>query len=318
VLYDGGFDFPIPLAGLSLVDYDFKKTGAELSVFFAGPILATNLTKKAGERFRYGMDLALSAIPQNNRVFEGSDEVVGQSLWLWEETVGLRASVQARPGVNLTGSSYLSLNLFSPTGDTDPSFEASGQGFTVQTSGELKLTRGGFTLTGTALRGDRLGWPPIGTGGASAVPTSFVKYWGDASKQFYLGKFTKAAVNGSYYGGERLDRFSRYQPSFLSPPRIRGIPSGTDTFDAIGVAGVQFGFNAMDVVWLEAMYDHAWGRNLEESSTFRSFDGLQLDLGTVGPWGTFVKATVTYALRGNIDRYNHRWGVYLLVFKALD
>ena len=84
------------------------------------------------------------------------------------------------------------------------------------------------------------------------------------------------------------------------------------------MAGVQFGFNAMDVVWLEAMYDHAWGRNLEESSTFQGFDGLQLDLGTVGPWGTFVKATVTYALRGNIDRYNHRWGVYLLVFKALD
>jgi hypothetical protein len=318
VLYDGAFDFPIPLAGLSLVNYDFRRTGAELSVFFAGPILATNLTKKAGERFRYGMDLALSAIPQNNRVFEGSDEVVGQSLWLWEETVGVRASWQARPSVNFTGSSYLSLNLFSPTGDTAPSFQASGQGLTVQTSGELKLTRSGYTLTGTALRGDRLGWPQIGADDASPVPTSFVKYWGEASKQFYLGKFTKAAVNGSYYGGERLDRFSRYQPSFLSPPRIRGIPSGTDTFDAIGVAGVQFGFNAMDVVWLEAMYDHAWGRNLEESSTFQGFDGLQLDLGTVGPWGTFVKATVTYALRGNIDRYNHRWGVYLLVFKALD
>jgi len=318
VLYDGAFDFPVPLAGFSLVDYDFRRTGGELSVFFAGPILATNLTRKAGERFRYGMDLALSAIPQNNRVFEGSDEVVGETLWMWEETLGVRASWQARPGVNLAGSSYLSLNLFSPTDDTDPSFQASGQGFTVQTSGELKLTRSGFTLTGTALRGDRLGWPQIGTDDASAVPTSFVKYWGEASKQFYLGKFTKAAVNASYYGGERLDRFSRYQPSFLSPPRIRGIPSGTDTFDAIGVAGVQFGFNAMDVVWVEAMYDHAWGRNLEESPSFRDFDGLGLDLGTVGPWGTFVKGTVTYALRGNLDRYNNRWGLYLLIFKPLD
>ena len=36
----------------------------------------------------------------------------------------------------------------------------------------------------------------------------------------------------------------------------------------------------------------------------------------MGPWGTFVKGTVTYALRGNLDRYNNRWGVYLLVFKA--
>jgi hypothetical protein len=315
VLYDGAFDFPIPLAGFSLVDYDFRRTGAELSVFFAGPILATNVTKKAGERFRYGMDLALSAIPQTNRVFEGDEEVVGESVYAFEETVGLRASWQARPGVNLAGSSYLSMNLFNETGDTDPSFAASGTGFTVQTSGELKLTRSGFTLTGSALRGDRLGWPAIG---AEDLPTSFVKYWGEASKQFYLGKFTKAAVNASYYGGERLDRFSRYQPSFLVPPRIRGIPSGTDTFDAVGVAGVQFGFNAMDVVWVEAMYDHAWGRNLDESSAFREFDGLQLDVGTVGPWGTFVKGSVTYALRGSLERYNNRWGVYLLVFKALD
>ena len=159
VMYDGAFDFPIPLAGFSLVDYDFRETGAELSVFFAGPILATNLTKHAGERFRFGMDLALSAIPQKNRVFEGSDEVVGQGLWTFEETVGVLASWQARPGVSLGGSSYLSLNLFRPTGDTDPAFQASGQGFTVQTSGELKLTRGGFTLTGTALQGNRLGWP---------------------------------------------------------------------------------------------------------------------------------------------------------------
>ena len=320
VIYEGTFDFPIPLAGFSLVDYDFRRTGAELSVFFAGPIVATNLTKHAGKRFRFGMDLALSAIPQNNRVFDGSDEVTGQGLWIFEQTVGVLASWQARPGVSLGGSSYFSFNLFRPTGDTDPGFQASGHGFTIQTSGELKLTRSGFTLTGTALRGNRLGWPEIGPhdGDPVAPATSFWKYSGEASKQFYLGKFTKAGLSASYYGGERLDRFSRYQPSFLSRPRIRGIPSGTDTFDAIGVAGAQFGFNAFDAVWVEGMYNHAWGRNREESSRFRGFDGLELDLGTVGPWGTFVKGTVTYALRGTIDRYNGRWGVYLLVFKPLD
>jgi hypothetical protein len=320
LMYEGTYSFPIPLAGLSLVDYDFRGTGAELSVFFAGPIVATNLTKRAGKGFRFGMDLALSAIPQKNRVFNGSDEVVGQGLWTFEETVGVLASWQARPGISLGGSSYLSLNWFRPTGDTDPGFQASGRGFTIQTSGELKLTRSGFMLTGTATKGNRLGWPAIGPPDANSVSpdTSFLKYSGDASKQFYLGKFTKAGVSASYYGGERLDRFSRYQPSFLSRPRIRGIPGGTDTFDAIGVAGAQFGFNAFDVVWVEGMYNHAWGRNLEESPKFRAFDGLELDLGTVGPWGTFVKGTVTYALRGNLDRYNSRWGVYLLVFKPLD
>jgi hypothetical protein len=320
VMYEGTFDFPIPLAGLSLVDYDFRNSGAELSVFFAGPILASNLTKHVGESFRFGMDLALSAIPQNNRVFEGSQEVTGEGLWAFEETVGVLANWQARPGVSFGASSYLSLDLFHPTSDTDPDYQASGHGFTLQSQAELKLTSGGFTLTGTALQGNRFGWPEIGPiGGDPVAPaTSFRKFSGEAVKQFYFGKFTKAGLSASYYGGEDLDRFSRYQPSFLSRPRIRGIPSGTDTFDAVGVAGVQLGFNAFDVVWVEGMYDHAWGRNLEESTSFRDFDGLELDLGTVGPWGTYIKGTVTYALSGNLDRYDNRWGVYLLIFKPLD
>ncbi len=320
VMYEGTFDFPIPLAGLSLIDYAFRGTGSELSVFFAGPILATNLTKHVGERFRFGMDLSLSAIPQKNRVYEGSEEVVGESLWTFEETIGVLANWQARPGVSLGASSYLSVDFFSPTDDTDPDFQAAGHGFTIQTLGELKLTRGGYTLTGTALQGNRLGWPAIGPrdGDPVAPATSFQKYTGEASKQFYIGKFTKAGLSASYYGGSHLDRLSRYQPSFLSRPRIRGIPSGTDTFDAVGVAGVQFGFNAFDVVWVEGMYNRAWGRNLEESSSFRTFDGLELDLGTAGPWSTYIKGTVTYALNGNIERYNSRWGVYLLVFKPLN
>jgi hypothetical protein len=173
---------------------------------------------------------------------------------------------------------------------------------------------------GTALQGNRLDWPAIGPidGDQVAPATSFQKYYGDASKQFYIGKFTKAGLSASYYGGSHLDRLSRYQPSFLSRPRIRGIPSGTDSFDAVGVAGVQLGFNALDVVWVEGMYNRAWGRNLEESSSFRTFDGLELDLGTVGPWSTYIKGTVTYALHGNLERYNSRWGVYLLIFKPLD
>ena len=66
---------------------------------------------------------------------------------------------------------------------------------------------------------------------------------------------------------------------------------------------------------MEGIYNRAWGKNLDESPHFKTFDGLELDLGTVGPWGTYIQGTVTYALKGNIQRYNQRWGVYLLVFR---
>ena len=42
---------------------------------------------------------------------------------------------------------------------------------------------------------------------------------------------------------------------------------------------------------------------------------MEFDFGTAGPWGTYLQGTITYALHGNIERYNTRWGAFLVIFK---
>jgi hypothetical protein len=317
-LYEGTSSYPLPLAGLSLVDFNFRQTGFQLSTFFAGPILATNLSKQVSPKFRYGFDLALSAIAREDRRYEGSTEVTAERMKTYEETIGGLASVQASPEVSLTGSAYLSANLFRPTSKTAADFHASGSGWTVQTAGELRAVRRGFALTATGLWGRRLGWSSVGyDADPLKLETSFLKYSAEFAKQFYVTSFSKANISLGYFGGDHLDRFSRYQPSFLAKPRIHGVPSGTDAFDAVGVAGLSYGFNVFDVVKLEGMYNRAWARNLSEGRQYRIMDGLELNLGTVGPWGTYAQATVGYALQGNLNRYPHRWSVYILLFKPL-
>jgi hypothetical protein len=112
-----------------------------------------------------------------------------------------------------------------------------------------------------------------------------------------------------------LDRFSRYFPSYFSTPRIHGIPGGTDSFDAIAMSNVHYGFNVMDLMKFEGMYSYARARNLDESSHFKKFDGLETNFNTAGPKGTLIQGTVSYALDGNIARYNSRWGMIIMVFK---
>ena len=73
----------------------------------------------------------------------------------------------------------------------------------------------------------------------------------------------------------------------------------------------------MDVMKVEGLYNRAWAQNRDEGQRFKTYDGLELGLGTVGPWSTFIQGTVTYALSGNLDRYQSRWGVYLLVYRPL-
>jgi len=80
---------------------------------------------------------------------------------------------------------------------------------------------------------------------------------------------------------------------------------------------VSYGFNVAELVKFEGVYNHAWGRNRQESNRFRDFDGLEFDVGTAAPWNMFLQGTISYALRGNLDRYNTRWGVYVLLFKPL-
>ena len=79
----------------------------------------------------------------------------------------------------------------------------------------------------------------------------------------------KTGFELNYYGGDKLDRFTRYKPSFVGYPRIKGIPSGTDSFDDVGIASVSHGINILDFIRVEGYYNHAWARNKAESNHFR-------------------------------------------------
>ena len=204
---------------------------------------------------------------------------------------------------------------------------------------EIKYNRNGYVFDAQGTRGERIGWrpfgcaslaqPPAGCGSSSPNPppenallvqrpqNGFTLYNADLRKDYYIRKFTKGGWDLSYWGGNQLDRFSRYFPSFISSPRLHGIPPGTDSFDAIAMANVHYGFNVMDLVKVDGMYAYARARNLDESLQFRKFDGLEINFNTPGPLGTLLQGTVSYALDGNIPRYNSRWAVYILVFKPL-
>ena len=338
-MYEGTFNFPIPFLGISIADFDFRNSGAQLSTFFAGPILVSDLSKQYRPKFRLAVDLALSGLPGENRIYSGNTELVQGQVWAWEETTGLRASWQATAHLSLTASTYLSYDYFRRTSDADKQYVLPRNGVTVLPGVEIKYTRKGYVFSAQGTRGERIDWRPFGCASIARQPAgcgssspnpppqntllvqppqnAYTLYNADFNKDYYIGKFTKGGYDFAYYGGNQLDRFSRYFPSFFSLPRLHGIPSGTDSFDAIAMGNVHYGFNVMDFMKFDGMYSYARARNLEESSSFRKFDGLEFNFNTPGPKGTLVQGTVSYALDGNIARYNSRWGAYLMIFKPL-
>jgi hypothetical protein len=338
-MYEGTFNYPIPFVGISIADFDFRHTGAQLSTFFAGPILVTDLSKQYRPRFRLALDLSLTGLPGENRLYSGNTELLQGQVWTWEETTGLRAAWQATTHLSLTANTYFNYDYFIRTSSADNLYMLPRNGVTVLPGVEIKYTRKGYVFSAQGTRAERIDWRPFGCASLAEQPAgcgstspnpppqdtllvqrpqnAYTLYNADFNKDYYIGKFTKGGWDLSYWGGDQLDRFSRYFPSFFSLPRLHGIPSGTDSFDAIAMADVHYGFNVMDFVKIDGMYAYSRARNLEESPQFRKFDGLELNFNTPGPLGTLVQGTVSYALDGNIARYNSRWGAYILIFKPL-
>jgi hypothetical protein len=338
-MYGGTFNFPIPFLGISIADFDFHHTGAQLSTFFAGPILISDLSKQYQAKFRLALDLALNALPGENRIYSNNTELVQGQVWTWEQTTGLRASWQPTTHLSLTGTTYFTYDNFLRTSQADNQYGLPRNGLTVLPGVEVKYNRKGYVFSAQGTRGERINWrvfgctsldlPPVGCGSTSQNPppqntllvqrpqNAYTLYNADLNKDYYIGKFTKGGWDVSYWGGNQMDRFSRYFPSFLASPRLHGIPPGTDSFDAIAMANVHYGFNLMDWMKVDGMYAYARARNLDESFKFRKFDGLELNFNTPGPLGTLVQGTVSYALDGNITRYNSRWAAYVLIFKPL-
>jgi len=343
LMYGGTFNFPIPFLGTSTVDFDFHHTGAQLSTFFAGPILISDLSKQFRPKFRVALDLALTGVPGQNRIYSNNIELLQGEVWTWEQTTGVRASWQASTHLSVTASNYLAYDNFLRTNQAAEQYELPRNGLNVLPGLEIKYNWNGYVFDAQGTRGERIDWRPFGCaslapsppGCGSSSPSSspnpppqnsllvqrpqnaFTLYDADLNKDYYIRKFTKGGWDLSYWGGDQLDRFSRYFPSFLSSPRLHGIPPGTDSFDAIAMANVHYGFNVMDLVKVDGMYAYARARNLEESFQFRKFDGLEVNVNTPAPWGTLLQGTVSYALDGNIERYNSRWAVYILIFKPL-
>jgi len=316
LVYEGTYDYPIPMFGYSLVDFDFMKTGHQLSLFFAGPILAANMTRQWPNNFRLGYDLALSAVPGENRIYADDQEVEEETFQIWEESIGIRAAWQSTTRLSFTIANYLTYNHYKDPDKLNDTYLSPRNGFSLIPTFETEYSNRGYKFVAGTSYFRRFDWRGFGTE-PDKNDNSYLKYFGKISKSIYFGSFTKAGVELVYFGGENLDRFSRYSPSFFTQPTIKGIPGGTDTFDNIGVASAGFGFNAMEFIKFEATYSHAWAQNKSESNEFRNFDGIEFGFGTIGPWGTYCKGAVSYALNGNLDRYDSRWSLNFLVFIPL-
>jgi hypothetical protein len=318
VLYNGSYSFPIPLAGVSWVDFDWHKTGTQLSAFFAGPIFVANLSRQVNKNLRWGVDLSLIALPSTFYEYADNQEVKAKEVRNFEQYGGGLLNWQATPELDLSTQAELYYDTYQATSYTDPRYRLPASGVTFDLYGEAKYVRKSFSAIATIDQAHRFGWREFGyPDSPDPLLPDWTRYSVEVSQHVFVGKLTRGGISAGYFGGRDLDRFSEYSPQFFSRPTLHGIPTGVDSFDEVTSLSGYYGFNVADLAKLEGYYTHAWTRNRFEGDALRQFDGLDYSIGVAGPFGTFVQGSISFAIRGNLERYNSRWGTYLVFLKPL-
>jgi hypothetical protein len=294
--HDSGLEFPVlPLGGVDYFDFDLWHKGIQTNVFFAGIIVAANATNPnvGGTQTNIGGDVFAIAVPTTNVIYRNGIEMTGEDVRARPTLMSVRAGHPFLGFGKVDVSLGLSHVAYSRASDTDPDFLVPTNTFIVTPGVDASYTRAGYTLSGYYDFNQRTKWRPWGNL-AEYDPNqkSFVDYGASLGKSFYLPKFQRLGLEVDYIGGQRLDRFSKYELGYFGQQRIHGIRSGSVRAEEAMMGHVSYGFVFSDQFRLEAFYDHGLIDDKTAGYHREPFQGVGIGGQTIGPWGTLLRLDV--------------------------
>ena len=319
VFYDDALDYPLPLGGVNYFSFDFKGTGQQLNVFFAGALLTVNAAQPRlfGSKFDFGGDAFAIAIPFADTLYANDEEAEEQEVEQRPASVGLKLG---HPLGNFTKLS-LEYDVLSLTyGDTDntaDNFVIPSDNLTHSVELDASFSRAGYGLRARGSYSRRSEWDFWGLPGNpdwSEDKQDFLRWDLRASKNWYLPRFQKVGFELDYAGGSDLDRFSKYQFGFFGGTRVHGYQSNRVRAEEAFAAHLTYGFEIGEVLRLDAVADAAWATDEATGLDRELLGGVGLGGTFIGPWQTVVNLDVGVPVAGPDDGFV-LYVVFLKLFK---
>jgi len=313
IFYNRSFDFPVPLGGVNYFNSDLWGRGLQTNVFFAGVFAFGNLTDPdfLGSGFDASVDFVGQAIPGTDRPVVDGEEVEEENIddMTQSITLGLGLPFADHFKVKWTGS--LEYDTFSRDEETASDFLTPVDTLVTSFGMQGEFNRRNWRARVACDVGRRQDWETWGATGSFGrnedyvdATRDFVRYEAEVSKDWFLPYNQRLNLTVAGYGGEDLDRFSKYRFEFFGD-RLRGLSGAGYRFSDGIVGHAQYAFNLGDIIRFEASLDSARVRDDElppdGDSGYSNFTGLGFSGQTiVGPnlivtldWGIAVASDVS-------------------------
>jgi len=320
VTVDPSYDYPVPLAGIDYLNFNFLNRGLQFGFIFAGVLAAGNLQKAriGGTNFDVSVDFYGIALANNDQVYDEEGEKNGERLRSRPVSTGVNLGYQLSDFHKVTLSSHVQYDAYMTSpGNTDPAFVVPVSTPTVNGAVNYEYRRAGYSLLAGYGFYRRARWESWGYG-TDFDPTSqsYTKYGVGLSKDFYFKTFSKIHLNTAYYGGQREDRFSMYRFGLFDETRMRGVPSAGVRFSELGMLRASYSFNLLNLYRLAAYLDEAWGRT-PSSSHWQPTTGVGFEVNFRGPKTTMLKLGVGKGFLPQVYKGSGSLVVEVMVFKPI-
>lgn len=316
--YDESLDFPLPLAGINYLALDWRGTGSQVNIFFAGALVTANIAQPRlfGSKWDAGANLFGFFI-------KGSDELYRDGIEVEEEVVRSRTSrvsvFLGRPIGNFAKLDFTysaGFTAFDTDDETAEVFVLPQDTLTQTLQTELSYNRAGYRLQLAGSINQRSDWEFWGLPGNTEFDQEqedYIRWQATFAKTWWLPKFMKLGVELEHLNGEDLDRFSSYDFGIFGDSSVAGYPSGLVRADEANGLHLNYGLNFADVFRIELEGDAVWASNETTGLDDELLAGIGLEGTITLPWQVLANFEIGKAIEGPSDGISARI-VFLKLF----
>ncbi|HUD72054.1 MAG TPA: hypothetical protein VMQ62_08840, partial [Dongiaceae bacterium] len=322
----GGVSFPF--AGVNWFDFDFKGTGTQFNLAWAGPfcdiswnqpnLLGTGNDVRPWSLAVQGTFNALESEDKNATTAGtfGSEEVD-----ILRETVRAALAIPAGNFLRFSLETRASYQNFDRKKGTDPAFVLPPTNYEPVVN-----LRGEFARLGwlTALWGEwgyRSDWAAWGLPGQKFEEDDrdFTRLGIDLRKSYYAGIHNKLGFGISGFEGRSLDRFSRFELGDFRAARVRGFNASGIHFDRGLVAEASYAFPIGKSLRADLGVQEGFVHSGDDfGDGYERVIGSGLNLEFSGPWSTFVTVRISRAISSTIPDKGSGGDLRVVFFRTFD
>lgn len=320
VYVDPSYSFPLPILGINYLDFAFGGPNSQFALLFGGVLAAGNIqrSKVGGTPLDASVDFFGIAVPSSDRIYTADGESEGERLLTWPISTGLNIGWQYTPFQKATAQYQFRFDGYVRDSTTAADFTLPASTVTNGVGMAWEYRRGGYVLTANVTDYLRASWHAWGSGAdasGSVEGATYVRYQMNLSRDWYFGPFQKLHVNGAYFSGRDLDRFSKYQFGMFDDTRVHGVPSSGIRYEELGMLRGSYTFNVFDIYRLDVFGEHAWGH--DRPNQWEPMTGLGAAVNLRGPKSTILRADFGKSFLPDRFRSVGSYTLQILVLKPL-